>query len=382
MAQRETLKRWTLYVDESGSFADSEDDVALAGLLVSEDVPGLKPGEVRRSLEAAVPGFPWPWHARLLNSASWIALVLADGRVPLDHPDPDMRWLADAVRRVAERFEREDAEKYRAIRRRLSTDDAGSIDLGELTIFDDILRRECAAELEALQAHARRARVAVKNFAEGLSRRVQERGDSALAMLVCSSETIRADAVGSPESELGDRRYFKLLEVLIDRCASLLTRRGGSHELILDLSERQLIDPALKARAKLIPLHVTRELSALIAKWKSSVRIVPAAVTRFDSQVGVRFVVVDFAANRGRRSLRQSATPLGGVESELTNDLGLVVRTGTPARSHLAASGDAYALTSKPRDRSVAPESILPLEWPRRRWACEQAWQWCRSDGE
>lgn len=382
MAQRETVKRWTLYVDESGSFADSEDDVALAGLLVSEDVPGLKPGEVRRSLEAAVPGFPWPWHARLLNSPSWIALVLADGRIPPGHPDPDMRWLGDAVRRVAERFEREDAATYRAIRRRLSTNDAGSVELGELAVFDDILRRECAVELEALHAHARRARVAVKDFAEGLARRAQESGDSGLAMLVCSSETVRADAAGSPESELGDRRYFKLLEVLIDRCASLLTHRGGSHELILDLSERHVIDPGLKARAKLIPLHVTRELSALIAKWKSSVRIMPAAVTRFDSHVGVRFIVVDFAANRGRRALRDLATPLVGVEGELTNDIGLVVRSGTPVCSHLAASGDAYALTSKPLDRSVVPQSILPLGWPRRRWACEQAWQWCWSGGE
>src|SRR5919109_501718 len=72
---RASVKKWTLYVDESGNFANSEDDVAIAGLLVSDELPGLTSNEVKRSLEAALPGFPWPWHAGLLNSASWVALV-------------------------------------------------------------------------------------------------------------------------------------------------------------------------------------------------------------------------------------------------------------------------------------------------------------------
>jgi hypothetical protein len=154
------------------------------------------------------------------------------------------------------------------------------------------------------------------------------------------------------------------------------------HELALDLSERMLIDPALKRRAKMIPLYVTRELSSVIAKWKDSVRIVPAAVTPFDSHVGMRFVVADFAANRGRRALRQISVSLLAAEGELTSDLGVQIRTGTPARTHLAASGDAYAITSKPIDSSVTPKDLLPLGWPRRRWACEQAWEWCGSDGQ
>ena len=290
-----------LYVDESGKFADSEDDVAIAGLLVSDDLPGLAPSEVKRSLEAAVPGFPWPWHAGLLNNASWMALVLADGRIPANHADPDVRWLADAVRRVNDRFEAHDPSSYGAIRQRLLTGNAGGVDLGDLATFDVLLRNECPTELDALRAHARRAWVAVKDFSAGLAQRAQQTGDAPLAVLLCSSETVRADAIGSPESELGDRRYFKLLEVLVDRCSGLLTRRGGLHELRLDLSERMLIDPALRRRTKMIPLYVTRELSSVIAKWKDSVRIVPAAVTPFDSHVGMRFVVTDFAANRGRR---------------------------------------------------------------------------------
>jgi len=377
---RASPTRWTLYVDESGSFANTEDDVAIAGVLVSDDLPGLAPAEVRRSLEAAVPGFPWPWHARLFNNASWVALVLADRGVPADHSNPDIRWLADAVQRVNDRFAERDASRYRDIRRRLSTDEADDIDLTELLDFDQVLRRECPTELDALRAHSRRAWVAVKEFAAALARRAQQGQDAALAVLLCSSETVRGDAVGTPDSVLGDRRYFTLLEVLVDRSAKLLAGRGGVHELNLDISQRKLIDPVLKRPAKQIPLYVTRELSGVIARWKESVRILPRAVTPFDRHVGMRFVVADFAANRGRRALRQPTPALERVESELSSDLGLRVRTGAPARSHLAASGEAYAITSRLVDPGVDPRTLLPHAPPRRRWACEQAWEWYTLD--
>src|ERR1022692_3835466 len=100
LPRRESLTRWTLYVDESGNFADVEDDVAVSGVLIRDDVPGLSENEVKRALESVVPGFPWPGHASLINNASWVALVLADRGLSSDHPNPDIRWLADAVRRV------------------------------------------------------------------------------------------------------------------------------------------------------------------------------------------------------------------------------------------------------------------------------------------
>jgi hypothetical protein len=375
---RISAKRWTLYVDESGSFADSEDDVAIAGLLVSDDVPGLSPAEVKKSLEKAVPGFPWPWHARLINNACWVALALADREIPSDHQDPDIRWLADAVRRVNDLFAQRYPTDYPAIRERFMSAEADAVDLVQLARFEQVLRDQCPIELDALRAHSLRAWIAVKEFAGQFAKR-REVTENAAVVLLCSSETERGDAVGSPESVLGDRRYFRLLEVLVDRTAALLARRGAPHELSLDISQRNLIDPVLQRPTKQIPLYVTRELGSLTAKWKDSVRIVPRAVTPFDRHVGMRFVIVDFAANRGRRVLRQVRVSLTGVESSLSSDLGLQVRTGTPSRSHLAASGAAYSLISSPIEPTANPRVLLPPAWPRRLWACEQAWEWCRD---
>jgi hypothetical protein len=368
-------------VDESGNFVDPDDNVALAGLLVSDDLPGLSPAEVKKSLDKAVPGFPWPWHARLINSASWVALVLAARGVPSDHPDPDIRWLADAVRRVNELFASRNPAEYQALLERVGSPEAGDVDLARLSMFEQILRDECPIELDSLRAHSLRAWTAVREFAKQLVRQPQIRED-VVVVLLCSSETERGDAVGSPDSPLGDRRYFRLLEVLVDRSAALLARRGGSHELSLDVSQRNLIDPVLQRPTKQIPLYVTRELAPLATKWKASVRIIPRAVTPFDRHVDMRFVVVDFAANRGRRVLRQLRVPLVGVESTLSNELGLQVRTGAPSRSHLAASGMAYAMTSASIDPNVRPQTVLPAVWPRRLWACEQAWEWCRDEGQ
>jgi hypothetical protein len=376
LAPRESPTHWTLYVDESGNFADVDDDVTVSGLLIRDDVPGLSVNEVKRALENVVPGFPWPWHARLINNAAWVALVLADRGLPPDHPNPDIRWLSDAVRRVNDRFAERFGSRYAAIRARLSSEESGDIRLEDLSDFERILRNEYPSELDALRAHIRRARTAVKQFAAGLATRAGSPVDSAAAVLVFSSETLRGDARTEPESALGDRRYFRLLEVLVDRTAALLARRGGMHELSLDISQRRLIEPQLLRPTKQLPLHVLRELSQLIAKWRPVVRIVASAVTPFDRHIGMRFVVADFAANRGRRALRQGSTPLTIVESEVEVDMGLRVRSGNPGRSHLAASGEAYDLCQSPRPE---PQAALPTVWPRRRWACEQAWEWCRS---
>jgi hypothetical protein len=168
-----------------------------------------------------------------------------------------------------------------------------------------------------------------------------------------------------------------LLEVLVDRAAALLARRGQEQLLLLDISERFLIDSRFQSKAKQIPLHVQAELSELIAKWKSTVRIVVAAVTRFGPDVGMQFVVVDFAANYGRQVLRNGPASLGEIEAGIQADRGLLARSGTPPRSHLAASGEAYDLVKKAPH--AEPETTLPIVGLRRRWACEQAWEWSRQ---
>lgn len=375
MARKQPVTPWTLYVDESGSFTEVEDDVVVCGLLVRDDIPGLSIAEVRQSLESAVPGFPWPWHASLINNASWVAFVLGERQLSASHPDADIRWLAEAVRRVNDGFADRFGDRYLAIRTRLASDgEAGQIKLNELADFEGLLREAYPAELEAIRAHSQRARAAVKQFANALAIRAASTGDATAALLLFSSETVRGDARSEPESVLGDRRYFRLLEVLVDRAAATLARRGGAHELSLDVSERRLIDPLFRRPAKQLTQHVDRELSALRAKWRHSVRIVARAVTPFDRHIGMRFVVADFAANRGRRALRRGAVPLKDTETDVETHLALAVRSGTPPRSHLAASGDAYALCQLPGSDGPA---ALSYERPRRRWACEQAWEWC-----
>jgi len=375
MAPKERSNRWTLYVDESGKFADVEDDTAMAGLLVSEEVPGLSLREVRKSLEYAVPGFPWPWHASLINNASWVALTLANRALPANPADPDIRWLGDAVRRANTVFEARLPVEYSAIRHRLAL--GGDIRLESVSAFESVLRAECPSELQALRAHALRARAAVRQFSIGLRKRAESALDEAAACLLFASETVLGDARSEPESALGDRRYFKLLEVLVDRAAALLARRGQEQVLFLDISERHLIDLRFQSKAKQIPLYVQAELSQLIERWRSTVRIVVAAVTPFGPDVGMQFVVVDFAANYGRLVLRNGPASLGEIEAGIQADRGLLARSGIPTRSHVAASGEAYNLVTKAPH--AEPDKSLPVVGLRRRWACEQAWEWSRE---
>lgn len=375
MAPKERSNHWTLYVDESGKFADVEDATAMAGLLVSEEIPGLSLREVRRSLESAVPGFPWPWHASLINNASWVALTLADKGLSADPSDSDTRWLGDAVRRANTVFEARLPIEYAAIRHRLAL--GGDIRLENISDFENVLRLECPSELQALRAHALRARAAVRQFSIGLGKRAESVLDGSSACLLFASETVLGDARSEPESAYGDRRYFKLLEVLVDRAAALLARRGQEQVLFLDISQRHLIDSRFGTKAKQIPLHVQAELGQLIGRWKSKVRIVVAAVTPFGPDVGMQFVVVDFAANYGRQVLGSGPSSLGEVEAGIQADRGLLARSGTPPRSHLAASGEAYDLVKQAP--TAAPEATLPVAGLRRRWACEQAWEWSRE---
>lgn len=71
--KRGPVERWSLFVDESGDFSDNDDEVVVAGLLVSDVRHSRLERRLRHALDRA-PDVPWPVHAWLTRRPIMFAL--------------------------------------------------------------------------------------------------------------------------------------------------------------------------------------------------------------------------------------------------------------------------------------------------------------------
>jgi hypothetical protein len=158
--------RWWLFVDESGNFADSNDDIVTVGLLLRGDVKGSSPAQLRSTLRAAVPDVPWPIHANRLNRPVLLALASYVARNPLLPVDATvardgrLRNFAKRVLSCLMRLNRSDLSIV-----------VGQLVLGETPEVDVLERLDrCLQEADpALYSEARR--------------RYREKGDSKASVL-------------------------------------------------------------------------------------------------------------------------------------------------------------------------------------------------------
>lgn len=371
-ARQETV--WRLFVDESGNFADAGEDVVVAGILAHSEAPGLRSEELRRTLEAACPGVPWPFHTSFLNAPVYLALcsLAFPGRSESGQPGPEQQSLAAAVDRaraaLEQREPRETTGAVEALRE-------GRLRFERVKHLDATLKAVDPATHGVLLAHARQVAAQIGRLADRLAR---QPGGPWLA-LCCAGESVRGEAhprEGRPRQD-DSARYIAVLETLVERVVDILAGFEGEHLVFLHVLNRDILDPLL---GRFVPLHV-RHLSELIGRISAStghqVRVRPEATPRFDASAHAALVLADFASNRARWHVGRPSVPLEEMEHRIGAQVGLPVRWGTPGLSHLAATGwprrvvDAHRAAPQPSP-GEAPDGT-------KRWAREQALEWAAA---
>jgi hypothetical protein len=365
-------------VDESGKFDDEQDCAVVGGLLVSAEASAARPEALRLALQQAVPGFPWPLHAKLLNQASYVALAsyLAAGGTgrAADEPQPADSSEDDRARHVAARMAEWDPAGVTACLDDLRTCREPLYSL--LRKLTNRLRMELPRDYLWLDDRIHEAWARVGDLARSLADPGREHEGRPGILLVTAAETEVGDACQGTGQSAEDCRYFALFESLLGRVARVLDRLGGRHVVELHVANRGLFEPVLGVVAKLHIRHLVQPAERAGESVAGRVRLIPAVAACFDESVEGGLVLADFLVNYARRKLRHERNPLEAIEGRLAARFGLPVTSGEPRASHLAATGVAAAFLESTRDPVVGQVQAPSWSGRRRRWACEQARQW------
>ena len=351
---------WELFVDESGNFGSARDDISVCGVLARADLPGLRPDSLRVALERVAPWLPWPPHVAHLNTIVLIPLafvaahergVLADpGRAP------------STVRRLARQRPAEVASALDALRAHA------------LPEYDDLeaLRGPFAHLNKGTRMYwseiANETRAYYGRLLAGLAASPLDGAAPPHIFVVTSGETRRGDAGAT-----ADARYRESIEALFERIGDIVDRFDGEHRVRLNVSQLDVYEPILGRRVKLHVRHLGEIVRRLSPELGDRVRLVPATVSAyFTPDVHPAFVLADLVANRARPVLARSV-PLARAEADLVTSLRAPVRSGTPRRSHLAATGISRTYVASHRRGDCLPDLDSGAL---RRWAREQAVEW------
>jgi len=360
MSQHEN-ENWALHIDESGRFDSVEDPVSIAGVLIREGLPGTTPGEIRQSLQQVVPELPWPFHATHLRQLAYLVLAINDRCG--NERNPALSSALDEANGILDAHCKETVGK---VRQQLSEHRRPSIDT--LRPMTQLLRRHLSPQSRAILTDcSRRAWGAVRRLFTTLQTTA---GDS--IRIVAASETVLGDAYSNEQSHPEDDRYYELLDCLLRRTALLLEPHAPC-SLFVRVLRRGVFDPRFGKTVELDSHHVNEVIKNVPSK---TVRLVADMTRPFDQHTWGEFVLADFVANQSRRILKDETASLHDRESEFETHFSVALRSGTPQQSHLTASGAAKTFLET-TDPGVAGDPVEAFPWlqPRRRWACEQAWE-------
>jgi hypothetical protein len=364
------MEHWSLFVDESGDFDDPEDDVVVAGLLLSEERHPRLARRLRRALDEAVPEVPWPIHARLTRQPVMFALW------PYRRAAEDLEAVHPLVAAAIAAGRAEAGEALERALEALRQERAPAHE--DLLALDRALARRAPAAHGYLLRRASATRAALARVAAWLA----PEETSALApaaLFFPAGETIRGDAI--PRDASGDR-YLTVLEALFQRVADALLALGGSHQVnVCPLSRRVSIRDVPGARRDpfLRPEHIAGAMARVtsperrLARGEAWVRLNPGPVPHFDESVHPALVIADFLSNLAYGMIPRH-WPLARLLERLRDRVLLPVET-RPGLPNPAASGRARALLDSVRGgRGEDPGS---LDEPGvRPWAREQALLW------
>jgi hypothetical protein len=345
------MRKWHVFIDESGAF-EVEDPYPVLGALVVP-TPDIETFErwARGRLEQALPHVPWPPHTTFLN----LPIYHAFAAVASGNAGPEDELLIDHLHSaVGARID----DIVQRLRNRQK------VKREPLTYYANWLAQEGAEFADAL-AHLENR---LRETENGVRNLLAEAGRACQGAFIASSaETFDCEAAFHP-----DGRYFVVLEALVERIHDSIARMDEDTSVRVSALELD-VDIGLRRRS------LTRDLLAhgvgcvTDSRPGSRVHLSAGDVPRYDLHVTAGFVLADFVANRAGNVLRfNGGPPLRRAQETLVMRVGLPVSSGNPTASHLAASGAARAALAAARVGSPAPD------WPdgSRKWAKDQAEQW------
>jgi hypothetical protein len=365
-------RRWQLFVDETGRFADPTCSPAVGGLLVEETAHALPVSALRNALGRAQPLATYPPHATILRSPSaQLAAWMLKGN------PTGVSWFVHPV------FERSEA----VIRKSTTPAASGFLqaivrasqpDRDLLLECDDELMRTAPGEFAGLRAFAQQcSRQAVKLGAD-IYQIWGRRG-----VLAVAAQRPTGALASDASLKVHDDQYLRILTVLLERVISLLREKGGQHSIVVRVSARDLEKTILEG----VRLEVRKDHVELCAKFAAefpwlttaakSVEFEARYPEPYDGAVHPGLVLADWIINRcagfmnhlSWTALKTTATHVLGLPVE---GVCLAAQRSLPA---LAASGPARDfLLATLRGEGTGHLEHLPTGWGR-----DQAQEWSRA---
>lgn len=357
---------WTIYIDESGSFARARRSVHVGGLLLGTAQPTSLLTEATLVIEAAMrqQGVPPPlhaWHAdRLVMHLVW-RLRAGEATRP--------------ERSLAKRLARECPVDFAAV-----TEPASRLpDLAPVSRIESLVRsaREVAVLFDVRDGLAGQVGRAID-----MARSTGQR-DGTPMLLVGASEARLGDAVGD-----GDSRYLTLLGCLCARVVDIVSRTPGHQRVRVWVQWRP--DLTRAAVVKAIAAQAVRDFGASSVSQATTEIVVAARGNgrerrvallieppqSYDRGVDIGFVLADWVCYRsGAFVERPSARDFALDLRSSTRIEGTVEGTKVPALLTFAASGVAQAYVTGCRmGESPSPGALSDAET--RAWARTQALGW------
>ncbi len=333
---RNTVRRWLLYVDETGDLSNRDARVAVGGVLALES--HIMAAETMRAwLQEVAPLAPWPLHAAHLNEPLsyllWYDMRRRDGAVTYDA----------TLDRILAELDATAGNSLVANRARLASGARPRVK--ELRSMRRLLSYSNQA---MLMAYVRRTRVALTLAIESLAAHAGP-GPGALT-LVAAGEAAPGcigDPGLSPEARRGER-YLTLLPALLRRTAEVVMqfRQGGqlddsprvSDEIRVFVATLDILDPTLEQVTPLHARHVHPAVDAANAVTDVWTRTVFDRILVYDANAHPLLVLADHGINRARQPLGDPRLPLREVEETIQTLSGLAVRS---VGTQLAAAGEA-----------------------------------------
>ena len=341
--------RWAFFIDESGDFNDPDECVVVGGLLVDEDLAGLEPGKLERTLRQVAPLLPWPLHTAHVNLPVTFAL---EARLQREGSE------GSATGAVLDETQDLSAKCIDALR------DGAWPQYEDLKALDSHLRARARREHSRWARRRTEVHAAIGAVLEGL---VAASTVPRAAVITCS-ESSPADAAANSKE-----RYLPLLQHALERAMWVAGLHEGEHEIRIHALSRHVVDPTIGQKIFLSKRHLGHSINSVAPVQR--VRAIVHEVVDFRDGVHPGLFCADFICNRARPRLESSLRSLLDVETDVATATRAPVRT--KERSHLAASGAARAyLRAAKADRAMP----TPLGVDMKRWAQEQAREWAETD--
>ncbi len=277
------MPAWLLFIDESGNFADPDDDVVVGGWLVrAYDTDQLR-AALRQRLDVSLPTIPFPPHAAHLDVA--VSRAFLQGSIGGDASCEDaLQALSRATAEIAAVV-----RNARENRRVPSVADLRKADVWLRRNYPRLWRE--LAERRDREEHQR----LTLNAALSLAANARE-----------SFAVAAFDRAG--RSRRNDReRYEGLLRACVERVALHIAPRGSFSFVHLRVAERDLNDGTTTRRLDVPRVeHILRSAEPMFES--SDARALVRSVGPFDATTHPGVVIADHLVNRFRRIARRASS--------------------------------------------------------------------------